>query len=143
LEDDAVLVGGKDLFEPDPLDSANITGYDCAQGQPPYLVNLPPYSPPPHVERDVNQDGVQGLFGPLVARTQLIKIFDLAGPFPTPSEQNFDFAIPTVSFAQHARFMLLQDRPSYGAALLNRQLQDISSGASWANFAAAFAVEAL
>src|SRR5262249_866339 len=34
LEDDAVLVGSKDLFEPDPLDSVNLTDYDCYQGTP-------------------------------------------------------------------------------------------------------------
>jgi hypothetical protein len=39
--------------------------------------------------------------------------------------------------------MLLQDRSTYGAALLNRQLQDISSGASFTDYSVAFAIDGL
>jgi hypothetical protein len=64
LENDGLLLGGKDLFEPDPLDRGNITDYDCFQGQLQYVMNLSPYRYPDHTERDVNQDRLQDLFGP-------------------------------------------------------------------------------
>ncbi len=129
LEADAVMVGGKDLFEPDPLDRGNTTDYDCFDGNLTYVVNLPPYHPPAHTERDVNGDQVQDLFGPWVERGQYTKTFDLSQAFPTPSEGNFDFKIPELSGGQYGRFMLLQDQPTYGVAALDSQDQEIPTGA--------------
>ena len=140
LEDEAVMVGGKDLFEPDPLDSGNYTDYDCFAGESRYVVNLPAYNPPAHVERDVNRDGVQDLFGPWVARNKFIKTFDLAEAAPTPGTTSFDFRVEQELYAEYGRFMLLQDQPSYGAALLASQLQEIPSGVTFGNYSAAFRV---
>ena len=122
LEEDAVLVGGKDLFEPDPLDRINITDYDCFQGT---LFQVSQLS---SAQRDVNGDSRQDLFGPWIDRGQLLKTFDLSQFPPTPSEGQSDFLIPEQTFAQFGRSMLLQDQPFYGLALLTRQLQETSTG---------------
>ncbi len=143
LEEDAVLVGGKDLFEPDPVDSANISDYDCFGGDLFYVVDLPPYSFPDSTARDVNKDRTQDLFGPWVERTRLVKTFDLDQGFPTVSEENADFNIPQLSHAQYARFIVLQDRPVYGALALDRQAQEFSTGATTTNSAGAFALTAV
>src|SRR5262245_38888547 len=140
LEDEAVMVGGKDLFEPDPLDSGNYTDYDCFAGESRYVVNLPAYNPPAHVERDVNRDGVQDLFGPWVARNKFIKTFDLAEAVPTPGTTWFDFRVERELYAEYGRFMLIQDPASYGVALLASQLQEIPSGVTFGNYSAAFRV---
>ncbi len=146
LENEAVMVGSKDLFEPDPLDQANITDYECFDGTLFHVADLsqfPPYNPPAQTQRDVNQDGIQDLFGPDVARSEFTKTFDLAQAFPTPSESNFDFRIAELSFTQYGRFMLLQDQPFYGAALLVREEQEIPSGFVLQNDFAAFAVDSV
>jgi hypothetical protein len=59
---------------------------------------------------------------------QFVKTFDLTQPVPLPSETSFDFSTAQESFAQYGRLMLLQDRPSYGAAVLARQSRTIPSG---------------
>ena len=67
LEDEAVMVGGKDLFEPHPVDSINVSDWECLQGTPYHVGDLtayPPYNPPTQSQRDVDHDHVQDLFGP-------------------------------------------------------------------------------
>ncbi len=131
LEDDAVLVGGKDLFEPDPVDLANISDWECVGGTL-YPVSdsiaYPPYLPPGQTQRDVNHDGVQDLFGPLLPRNLFLKTFDLLQPPPILSENSFDFRMAQESFAQYGRLMLLQDQSSYGAAMLAREIVELPSG---------------
>jgi len=73
---------------------------DCFDGNLTYVVNLPPYHPPAHTERDVNGDQVQDLFGPWVERGQYTKTFDLRQAFPTPSEENFDFIADLIGGSQ-------------------------------------------
>jgi hypothetical protein len=131
LEDGAVMVGGKDLFEPDPLDVGNATDWECFQGTLHHVADstaYPPYSPPGQTQRDVNQDGVQDLFGPALLFNQFVKTFDLTQP-ALPSETSFDFSTSQESFSEYGRLMLLQDQPSYGATVLTRQVQQIPSGA--------------
>ena len=140
LEDDAVLVGGKDLFEPDPVDSANISDYDCFAGALYPVVDLPPYSYPAHIERDKNGDRVQDLFGPWIERTHLIKTFDLEQGLPALSEQDADFNVAELLHGRYARFMLLQELPVYGAMALDRQAQEIPSGVTSTNSQAVFAL---
>ena len=137
-EDDAVMVGGKDLFEPDPVDSINETDYDCFEGRALPVVSLPAYNPPAHIERDVNRDGVQDLFGPWLIRNQFIKTFDLTQAVPTPAASMFDFRVDQEIFAQYGRFMLLQDQPSYGLAVLNSQVQEIPTGVLFSNISGEF-----
>ena len=130
LEEDAVLVGSKDLYEPDPLDKANGSDYDCFNAQIFRVMGLPPYRYPDHVERDVNNDGVVDLYGPYVERALFIKTFDLTAPAPTPSLENFDFTVPQLNAGQYVRFMLLQDQEFYGIALGDPQVEDLATGAS-------------
>jgi hypothetical protein len=127
-EDDAVLVGSKDLFEPDPLDSVNLTDYDCDRGTPVYVVDLPAFDPPAHVERDPSGDGIQDLFGPGIERDHFVKTFALTQATPAPSEASFDFRVPELPYAQYARFLLLQDQPAYGVAFVDRQILDVPTG---------------
>ncbi len=59
-ETDAVLVGGVDLPEPNPIDYANLTDYDCVDGTPYYVADLPPNDS----ARDLDGDGQEDLKGP-------------------------------------------------------------------------------
>lgn len=131
LEDGAVMVGGKDLFEPDPVDIGNATDWECAAGELHYVATLtdyPPYLPPGQIQRDANRDGVQDLFGPAVAFATYVKTFDLTQALPTPSATNFDLFIEQQSFPEYARVMVVQDQPTYGGAVLTASTQDVASG---------------
>ncbi|MGH7277385.1 MAG: hypothetical protein ACREJG_01710, partial [Candidatus Rokuibacteriota bacterium] len=137
LEEEAVMVGGKDLLEPDPIDRANITDYDCVGGTR-YQVALgasilPPFDGTAHPERDVNGDGTQDLFGPWTESGVLLKTFDLGGPFPAISESNFDHHLPEFAYAQYGRVMVLQDARLYGVAVLRRRVTEFSTGTTALN----------
>ena len=140
LEDNAVMVGGKDLFEPSPIDYANITDWECFQGTPYPVGDLtayPPYNPPAQAQRDVNHDGFEDLFGPAVTRGLFLKTFDLAGPTPALSESNFDLTMIEQEPAQYGRLMLLQDQPFHGVAMLAREARSIPSGSMFPSMTAA------
>jgi hypothetical protein len=112
LESDAVAVGGRDLFEPTPVDIANITDYYCFSGSLYPVAGLPPFAPPLHVERDVTGDGVQDLFGPDDELGVFMKAGAVTGvPAATPGV--FDAAVATRSFAQYTRYLVLVDQPVY------------------------------
>lgn len=130
LEADAVLVGGKDLFEPDPVDWANVTDYDCFQGT---LVNVgnstlfPPFVPRLQTQRDLNQDGFgPDVLGPWTERGLFLKTFPLSQPPPDPSLTDFDLQLPARTAPQYARLVLLQDQPAYGLALFTTAAQEVS-----------------
>jgi hypothetical protein len=125
-EADAVMVGGKNLYEPDPLDKANGTDYQCFQGEIFYVADLPRYQYPDHTERDVNGDRVPDLYGPLVERTLSIKTFPLDQSIPG----GFDYQVAELSAGRSVRFMLLQDQPWYGVSLRDTLVQDVSTGAA-------------
>jgi hypothetical protein len=131
LEDDAVMVGGKDLFEPHPVDSINVSDWECVQGAPYHVGDLtayPPYHPPTQSQRDVNHDHVPDLFGPAVIPRHFLKFFDLAQAAPLPSEANFDLRLADEGPAQYGRVILLQDRSSFGAAVFAPDIVLIPSG---------------
>jgi hypothetical protein len=125
LEQDAVAVGGKDLFEPDSIPIVNATDYDCFNGSLAPVsdfTQFPPFDPFRPFDssnpqpRDVNADGQQDLFGP---DDELDGIFTKALSFfatPTPSESRFDFALPQRTSAQYIRYSVLQDEPFYTVA---------------------------
>jgi hypothetical protein len=118
LEPDAVLVGGKDLFEPDPLDIANVTDFFCDSGQPAYVPRIPPFdlfSPDPQPWRDPNGDGSPDIFGPEVELDGVFtKLLSLsADPFQVDYVNHFDFRLPQRGVAEYARFFALQDQPAY------------------------------
>ena len=132
FEHDAVMVGGKDLLEPDPLDVGNATDWECVDGvayQVSDFVQYPPFHPPGQTQRDVTGDGNPDLSGPAVSHNTFTKTFDLSQSTPMPSEANFDQYLPLTSFAQYGRVMLLQDQPTYGAAVLSRDVVQTPSGA--------------
>jgi hypothetical protein len=136
---DAVAVGGRDLFEPDPFDRANSTDYDCFDGTIFPVSSLPPFMPPTETRRDVNQDGVQDLFGPWTERDTLAKTFDLNRSVVFPSDENADAVLPRFDFARFSRFMILQDEPFYGVSLVRRELIEFSTGTTFHDLREAWA----
>lgn len=131
LEEDAVMVGGKDLFEPAPHDVVNGTDWECVDGRLYHVSDptaFPPYALPDQRQRDVNDDGRADLFGPDIARGELFKTFDLSGPAPTPSDANFDLSTAAKAPAEFSRVVLLQDQASYGTAILVREIESVPTG---------------
>src|SRR2546428_7209631 len=90
------------------------------------------------MRRDLNNGSIQDLYGPWVARGEWIKAFDLNGSFPTPSEASFDFTLAELPAGQYGRFMLLQDQPSYAAALRDEQIQEVPTETLVRDVTAAF-----
>jgi hypothetical protein len=135
LEPDAVMIGGKDLYEPDPLDVGNASDWECAGGELHHVADpsaYPPYNPPQQRQRDVDGDGIQDLFGPALMRNSFAKVFDPAQPM-APSESDFDLHLGEAGAGQYGRVMLLQDQPSYGASVLTREAVQVPSGAIGTN----------
>jgi len=134
LEDDAVMIGGKDLFEPSPIDHANVTDWECFLGVP-YpvgdLVAYPSYVPPAQAQRDVNRDGLQDLVGPAALRQLYLKTFDLSQPAPVVSESHFDLSVPQQDAGRYSRVMVLQDQPFHGVAILARDNRLVASGTTY------------
>ena len=138
LEDNAVLVGTKDLYEPFPLDHGNTTDYDCYKNQlypqtcaagtanntqPPIRC---PYYPANDPGRDVdpNNPGLE-LIGPVTDQMQFVK----TGPYnswPRPSTTNFDYEMDTDDYAQFGRYVLIQDSPWYDVASLVQTQQVVT-----------------
>jgi hypothetical protein len=122
LESDAVLVGSQDLYEPDPVDLANVTDYFCFAGQPYYVPLIAPFdllnADPalnPQPWRDPTLDGFPDIFGPEIELggiyTKLLPLS--ADPFQVDYVNEFDFWLPQRGVAQYARFFVLQDQPAY------------------------------
>lgn len=119
LEPDAVVVGGKDLFEPTPIDVANVTDYFCFNGTLLHVADFtafPPFNPfiPPDPlnpqPRDPDADGRQDIFGP----ADEFGSFDKAAPVVlVPGPANFDHRVDQRTFAQFTRVLLLEDQPVF------------------------------
>ena len=112
LESDAILVGSKDLFEPDAVDLANVTDYFCFDGQPYYVPKVPPFdllNPDPATNpqpwRDPNLDGYPDIFGPETEPAPIYtKLLPLsADPFQVDYVNQFHFWLPQRGVAQYAR----------------------------------------
>jgi hypothetical protein len=136
LESDAVLVGGKDLFEPDPVDIANVTDYYCLDGQLYPVTQIPPFdlfnadpATNPQPWRDPNLDGYPDIFGPEVELGGIFtKLFPLwADPLQFDYVNQFDFWLPQRGVAQYARFFVLQDQPSYRIARLEPNVVELGT----------------
>ena len=131
LEDEAVMVGGKDLFEPHPVDSINVSDWECLQGTPYHVGDLtayPPYNPPTQTQRDVNHDHIPDLFGAAFIPRHYLKTFDLAQATPIPSDANFDLRLVGEGPAQYGRLILLQDQSSFGAVVFAPDIVFIPTG---------------
>ena len=123
MEDGAVLVGGKDLLEPNPLDFGDGSDYDCYKQNLYHVADLgsyPPYSSS-QTQRDIDgpggqKDGIPDIFGPFFTNNQFIKAYDPAEP-KAASPSLYDFKVSqhrvTMKDAQFSRFMVLQEKPVY------------------------------
>ena len=124
LEDDAIMVGGKNLREPDPFDRGNVSDYDCYQNNI-YTVTQPSIQT---ADRDasVPEDGILDLFGPATETNEYVMIFPSAGPVPSQSEilQKYHFKLNTTTHAKYGRFMMLQDGDIFGVASLAERVED-------------------
>ncbi len=113
-ESDAVLVGSIDLPEPQPIDFANLTDYDCDAGEFHYVANLAPNDP----ARD--RPSGYHLIGPALEESQYRKVSDGSLSIPWfPSSTFFDFHVPESRIVGSpaiadgvtptSRFVVLQD----------------------------------
>jgi hypothetical protein len=136
LESDAVLVGGKDLYEPDAVDLANVTDYFCFGGQRYYTPGIPPFDllnadpvTNPQPWRDPTLDGYPDIFGPEIevggVYTKLLPLS--ADPFQVNYVNDFDFWLPQRSVAQYARFFALQDQPAYRIVRLEPSVVELGT----------------
>jgi hypothetical protein len=135
MEDGAVLVGGKDLLEPNPLDFGDGSDYDCYKEQLHHVADLnayPPYSSS-QTQRDIDgpggqKDGIPDLFGPFFINNEFIKAYDPDDP-KTASPSLYDFKAAqhrvTMKDAQFSRFMLLQEKPVFNFSWLVSSLFDV------------------
>ena len=136
-ETGAIMVGGKDLYEPDPLTFGNGTDYDCYQ-QSLYHVadlgNFPNYNPPLQAQRDVNSDGYQDIFGAFTDNNIFIKTCSSSALQPA-SPDLYDFKVPQQQAGpispQYSRFMLLQDQSVYAFTWTVGSSTEVPSGSVW------------
>jgi hypothetical protein len=134
-EDGAIMVGAKDLFEPDPLTFGNGTDYDCFNSTLYHVADIglwPPYDPPNQTKRDLTSDQVQDLFGAFTDYDLYIKTYDLSNP-QTATADWFDYSVaqqaaPPTPGPQYSRFVLLQDQPAYGFSWLVTRSVEVPTG---------------
>ena len=112
LETDAVMVGGKDIFEPTPIDIINATDHYCYNGTLYPVADFqqyPPWQPLVQERRDLEpKDHVQDLFGPHDEVGVYMKVGNLFGA-PPASTTSFDATVPSRTFAHYTRYMVLVD----------------------------------
>jgi hypothetical protein len=133
LETDAVMVGGKDLFEPTPVDLVNSTDYFCFNGALQHVGDLglfPPFvlsdtSPTPPRPRDPSGDGVIDLFGPYDEFGVYAKA-SAPGTMPSASDiaRTYDQQLGQRISAEYTRFVVLQDQPFFTMSELTNLLID-------------------
>jgi hypothetical protein len=125
LENDSVLVGGMDVFEPDPIDIINGTDWDCYSEE---LANVgdfnafppicwgenppPPCAPLEQTGRDLNNDGIADVDGPYSEQYVYTKISSIWDPID-PSPDNYDSRVETKDWGKFSRFFIVQDEPEY------------------------------
>lgn len=138
IEPNGVVLGIKDVFEPDPFDLINTSDYQCLDRAKGACVLIAPgtcndacrfvdgicveeeelvYTPTHSGSRDIDEDGTQDIFGPFGITNTSVN----TGPFlvaPDPTPQDFDYAVASLPAGAHARFLILQDRPSYSPKAL-------------------------
>ena len=108
VTEDAILLGGKDLYEPDRIRIANMTDYACKSGQ---LHDVATVSP---AGRDVDGDGTRDLFGPNHETVNYVSVNGEDGTGPGwPWEGSHHFRIDDLEYARYGSFAILQDAPRY------------------------------
>jgi hypothetical protein len=108
-EQDAIAIGGKDLYEPDLVDFGNITDYDCLTSQLYYTGGLDTS------QRDLNHDGVPDIFGPWQLDRNHLRFYGTDQSFGSSSESASNYTIPSFTGGQYSRVVVLQDQDQYVA----------------------------
>jgi hypothetical protein len=119
-EPEGILVGGKDLYEPDYFVVGNSMDYDCFGD---VLYDTVGLALP---QRDLDGDGRQDLFGPwrLAGNYQRVS----ASPYTVASSSDFNFQVPELASAQYAGFVLLQDQRFFWLSLTVEDALETSLG---------------
>jgi hypothetical protein len=121
-DDDAVVFGGKDVYEPQLIHFGNSSDYDCYQDALHYVVDRP------SSQRDLNQDGSRDLFGPVQEIGAYARLQPY-GPSPTPlSSQTANYVLPGLSWAQYGSFVSVQDQDGYRFEYASPDTVDASTG---------------
>ena len=111
LEPNAVMVGGKDIFEPTPIDIINATDHYCFNGMLFPVADFqqyPPWQPVVQEARDLEpKDHLQDLFGPHDELGVSMKVGNLFGIPAAPT--SFDASVPSRTFAHYTRYLVLVD----------------------------------
>ena len=125
VEDGAVMVGGKRLFEPTPIDILNATDWYCYNGTLKQVTTYSAWQPPAHEERDLSEpkDHVQDLFGPYDETGVVMKAGDIFG-LVAASPSVFDASVPLRRFAQYTRYLVLVGDPFYATSWYMQGLVD-------------------
>lgn len=121
-EADAIVFGGKDLYEPSLITVGNSMDYDCHRSVLYDTVGITAAA------RDVDHDGVQDLFGPWTLRQDYVRLLSLNGPHVEPSALDFTFRTSLWDFAQASRFVALQDRSYFAINLAADDAFEPSTG---------------
>ena len=125
LESDAVVVGGKRLFEPTPIDILNATDYYCYNGALVQVSSMPAWNPPTQEQRDLSdpKDHVPDVFGPYDEANVFMKAGDIFGAI-VASPSRFDARVPVRRFAEYTRYLVLVGEPFYATSWFMEGLVD-------------------
>jgi len=127
-EEDALVVGSKDLPEPQPIDHANVSDWDCYQGSLHYVGNLPGGD----ARREIDPDHAGlDLLGPKQKRQQYYKVSSPSGGIVVPNSSRFENFVPNSpvadGVASYSRYVILHDGEGSCASKWNEavgQLED-------------------
>jgi hypothetical protein len=112
-ESDAILFGGKDLYEPQLFSVGNASDYDCYLDT---LYNVVGLTPP---QRDLNGDGVRDLYGPSTETPVYARLQWVADPH---------YTVPKLSWTEYSRFVAVQDQSQYLLVHSSPDVVDTSTG---------------
>jgi len=106
-ENDAIVLGGKDVYEPQLINFGNSSDYDCYQDALYYVVDRP------LTQRDLNQDGRQDLFGPVQEIGAYVRLQPYGPPRVALTAQTANYVLPGLFWAQYGSFVSVQDQSGY------------------------------
>jgi hypothetical protein len=129
-ESDAIVFGGKDVYEPQLINFGNSTDYDCYQDALYYVVDRP------SAQRDLNQDGRQDLFGPTQEIGAYVRLQPYGSSGGALTAQTANYVLPGLFWAQYGSFVSVQDQSSYRFEYTSPNTVDTSTGSHSAFFTA-------
>jgi hypothetical protein len=132
-EQDAIAIGGKDLYEPDLVDFGNITDYDCSGGQLYYTQNLAT----DHQSRDINHDGLPDVFGPWQLDQNQVRFYRTDDPAAPVSASGSNYTVPIFQGGGYSRLVVLQDQDQYVMTHTAETAEEPVTGYSASGFTAA------